>query len=261
MSTDFVEANLVDAAVGSAAWALGAAALAWATVAGARAAHRWSSRARSRRLLGRLELRPNALLTRWPIAFVGGARSPFWSEDHWGFAPRFLAEHGFECAALDLPWTAPAARARALRTALEESSGAFHLVFDGGAAALAEEAASWHLPQIASVTIARSPARCSGRASAFDLRPPSVNNVYQLEMPPPSRRLAAIEGRVLRAALAAHRSWAAAVAMFDRARGRSPAFEAPRPEEIASYDESLRLERRLLAHAISLAESECECFD
>lgn len=250
---------------------LAAAALLFAAVM--RKAQRWAAKARARRLLARLELRPNALLTRRPIAFVGGARSVFWNVEHWGFAPRFLAEHGYACAAFDLPWRSPQARATALRRALAEGDESYHLIFDAGERALAEEAAAWRLPQIASITVAKSAKRRAGgsratsalaagtaapRASAADLSPLSANNVYTLELSPPGRRASTLSGRALRAALAAHRAWAAALSAARALGGRPPSFEAPRAEEIALYDESLRLERRLLAHAISLAESELE---
>ncbi len=55
-------------------------------------------------LLKQLELRPNCLLTRYPIVFVGGPRSLFRPFDHWNSIPAFLREHGYEVIVLDPPF-------------------------------------------------------------------------------------------------------------------------------------------------------------
>ncbi|MCB0394297.1 MAG: hypothetical protein KDD25_07045 [Bdellovibrionales bacterium] len=42
------------------------------------------------------KLRPNCLLTRYPIVFVHGASSPFYFGRYWNQIPKYLHEHGFE---------------------------------------------------------------------------------------------------------------------------------------------------------------------
>lgn len=63
-----------------------------------------SNQARSRQQVP-FELKPNCLLTRWPLVFVTGPRSLFYFSTYWNLYTVFLAEHGYEVFTLHLPWS------------------------------------------------------------------------------------------------------------------------------------------------------------
>jgi hypothetical protein len=220
---------------------------------------------------------PNALLSRWPIAFVSGPRTAFWRADYWSFAPRYLAEHGYDVTAVDLPWQGAQSREAALRAALDRMPHRCHLIFDAASRDLARAAASWSHANAASLTVVASVARRApgyftmgrfmpglfaamrfaqtrrGRQrrdapSAEALRP-LINAIYELPISLPRPRQATFAGRLARAALAAHRATLAA---------RDPRSPRPLAEEIAAFDESLGVESQILAHAISLAERDAQ---
>lgn len=78
-------------------------------------------------------LRPNCLLTRWPILFVTGPRSLFYFSSYWNIYSPYLAEHGYETFTLHLPWNNLEARKKRFQEFLEiqEKSGKrFHLFMD-----------------------------------------------------------------------------------------------------------------------------------
>ena len=50
------------------------------------------------------ELKPNCLLTRYPLLFIHGRKSIFYFKNYWNLYPIFLAEHGYEVFHLNLPW-------------------------------------------------------------------------------------------------------------------------------------------------------------
>ncbi|HEY1079076.1 MAG TPA: hypothetical protein VGE46_03230 [Bdellovibrio sp.] len=92
----------------------------------------FSNQARARQDLP-FELKPNCLLTRWPILFVAGHRSLFYFKSYWNTYTPFLAEHGYEVFTLHLPWKSPEQRRQRLAQFLEqqESLGRhFHLMMD-----------------------------------------------------------------------------------------------------------------------------------
>ena len=63
-----------------------------------------------RRRLQELELRPNCLLTRFPILLIAGQRSIFRPFHYWNEIPDYLREHGYEVIVLDpTGWRAPKA--------------------------------------------------------------------------------------------------------------------------------------------------------
>ena len=81
------------------------------------------------------ELKPNCLLTRWPILFVTGHRSLFYFSKYWNHYPSFLSEHGYEVFTLHLPWSKRELRLKRMaeffKTRSEEGRR-FHLVVDSG---------------------------------------------------------------------------------------------------------------------------------
>lgn len=79
------------------------------------------------------ELKPNCLLTRWPLLFVTGPRSLFYFKTYWNSYPAFLAEHGYEVFTLHLPWNNPQQRLERFQHFLEqqeEHGRHFHLIMD-----------------------------------------------------------------------------------------------------------------------------------
>jgi len=78
-------------------------------------------------------LKPNCLLTRWPVLFVTGPRSLFYFSSYWNIYSSYLAEHGYETFTLHLPWSNLEARRKRFEEFLkiqEQSGKRFHLFMD-----------------------------------------------------------------------------------------------------------------------------------
>nr|BFD62631.1 hypothetical protein BdHM001_13120 [Bdellovibrio sp. HM001] len=91
-----------------------------------------SNRARRRQNVA-FELKPNCLLTRWPLLFVTGPRSIFYFSTYWNLYTVFLAEHGYEVFTLHLPWNKADLRKERFEHFLkqqEDLGRRFHLVVD-----------------------------------------------------------------------------------------------------------------------------------
>lgn len=91
-----------------------------------------SNRARRRQEIA-FELKPNCLLTRWPLLFVTGPRSIFYFSSYWNLYTVFLAEHGYEVFTLHLPWNKKDLRKVRFEYFLkqqEDLGRRFHLVID-----------------------------------------------------------------------------------------------------------------------------------
>jgi hypothetical protein len=79
------------------------------------------------------DLKPNVLLTRYPLVFVSGHRSLFYFLGYWDQIPPLLAAHGFEVFNLTLPWQGRTRRIERLRNFLEKKSNdglSMHLFID-----------------------------------------------------------------------------------------------------------------------------------
>ncbi|UXR63884.1 hypothetical protein EZJ49_12500 [Bdellovibrio bacteriovorus] len=91
-----------------------------------------SNRARRRQDIA-FELKPNCLLTRWPLLFVTGPRSIFYFSSYWNLYTAFLAEHGYEVFTLHLPWNKTNLRKERFEHFLKQQEDLgrhFHLVVD-----------------------------------------------------------------------------------------------------------------------------------
>jgi hypothetical protein len=76
-------------------------------------------------------LKPNCLLTRWPVVFVTGPRSLFYFSHYWNLYPVYLAEHGYEVFTVHMPWNETEARRAHFRKFLEVHAGKrYHFVVD-----------------------------------------------------------------------------------------------------------------------------------
>lgn len=77
------------------------------------------------------DLKPNCLLTRWPVVFVTGPRSLFYFRRYWNLYPIYLAEHGYEVFTVHLPWRSSPARRRYMQAFLEKHKNKkYHFVMD-----------------------------------------------------------------------------------------------------------------------------------
>ena len=76
-------------------------------------------------------LKPNCLLTRYPVVFLTGQRSLFYFRKYWNAYPEILAEHGYEVFTLHLPWRGPARSSR-MKNFLhnQTASKKFHFICD-----------------------------------------------------------------------------------------------------------------------------------
>lgn len=79
------------------------------------------------------DLKPNCLLSRYPLIFITGHRSLFYFLKYWNQIPDFLAEHGYQVFTLPLPWRNHQQRLNQLRRVLqdfEQRQQKFHFFFD-----------------------------------------------------------------------------------------------------------------------------------
>ena len=195
---------------------------------------------RRRRLEG-LELRPNCLLTRYPIAFVSGRRSVFRLFDHWNEVPSYLREHGYEVLLLE-----PAAKdgAQSLLAALDDLGGKCHIIADSSSRDALERMASIDHPNVVSLTLICNPTKTTqpARLAPSDLRP-LKKAVEIFELRPPALASGVADWLALRL-LRAHN-----VLVL----GRGQMVDALETAELSSR-EHWAIEGRFLELAISLAE-------
>lgn len=80
-----------------------------------------------------VELKPNCLLTRYPILFITGYKSLFYFMNYFNHQPDFLKEHGYEVVVLNLAWKSENARNTQLLHFLknaETQNKKFHIIYD-----------------------------------------------------------------------------------------------------------------------------------
>jgi hypothetical protein len=66
-------------------------------------------------------LRPNCLLTRYPICFVHGLKSVFNLANYWHGIPKYLKKHGYEIYDFKLPWRGPhESRVESIKSQMKE---------------------------------------------------------------------------------------------------------------------------------------------
>lgn len=95
---------------------------------------------------------PNCLLTRSPIVFITGLRSPFYFRHYWNDLPTYLVAHGYDVRVLRLPWSGTKERRIWMEKLLAQQS--VHLIMDPQTAE--EMAASIRSLPIRSLFIPRS---------------------------------------------------------------------------------------------------------
>lgn len=131
---------------------------------------RWqSARSRKKRFKG-LELRPNCLLTRYPIIFLSKPKSLLRPFDAWRDVPLFLREHGYEVLILT-----PVRNAafQSVHAALKDLDSKCHLIAGRSERALLEGIAEARLDNVASLTVVQRSSETGSQNSLHvdDLRP------------------------------------------------------------------------------------------
>ena len=209
---------------------------------------RWSSPiilqrqrlAAGRARLAKLELKPNCLLTRFPVVFVGGPIGLFRLHDNWNEIPAFLREHGYEVYSLQ---TSFKQFNKSVVNALADLATPCHLIADASLTAEIEFLSRESTPQIASLTLVRSSARAtrSSALTASDFRP--------------SRTL--IETLFIPVTRLSWRDWPAFFLIRTHNRTtlrRRSGIDGRETGDFASRDLTWSLEDRFLEHAVTLAE-------
>jgi hypothetical protein len=212
---------------------------------------------RKLRLRG-LELTPNCLLTRYPIAFLSGPRTLFRFLDHWNDVPLYLREHGYEVLIIEPSGRTPKERVEATAKALRENGGRCHLIADASLEADMELIAELGIPTLSSLTVVKNPERkvtglkSASQISIADLKPRrSAIEVFEIGSPLDfefDRARPSLLELSLRLLLKCHN-----LAL----RGRSAAVDAIETAELGLFHSSkqrFKNEERFLNLAVSLAE-------
>ncbi len=140
--------------------------------------------------LHQLQLKPNCLLTRYPIVFLCGRRSPFYFLNYWNQIPDFLREHGYDVATVTLPWRDLSKSAQTLGLVLSSYPHGCHLVGDSTIEShliffLERQIVDPRMSQIRSMTIIEAAQKIRqkkrkqsrrDRPSADDLRPSPIHS-------------------------------------------------------------------------------------
>ncbi|MGE3758088.1 MAG: hypothetical protein AB7H97_10040 [Pseudobdellovibrionaceae bacterium] len=119
-----------------------------------------------------IELRPNCLLTRYPLVFATGRKSIFYFLAYWNKTPEFLKQHGYEVLEFNLPWRNKAQRKMAwLEFAqwLEKENQKCHLLIDGATSVEIQEI--WTERPAVFQTLTVVSAASKSRIRAQDLKP------------------------------------------------------------------------------------------
>lgn len=197
-----------------------------------------------------LELKPNCLLTRYPMAFISGPRTLFRLFDHWNDIPLYLREHGYEVFVIEPSGRLQAERAESVRAAVSQLSSHCHLIADGSLESELKQIAQMRLPHVSSLTVVKARHRerfadlRSPALSVNDLRPVAMAvEVFEIDIA--DFRLSGLgaKGRLL--LLGAHNF------LIKR---RSQFVHPNETAEFSSVNPGFLIESRFLDLAISLAE-------
>lgn len=140
---------------------------------GARLAFQAFARRRRASRFGGLELRPNCLLTRYPIAFIARPPSIFRLFDDWRDVPLFLREHGYEVFVIE-PLKRDDITASVVH-ALDATPRKLHLIASAEFESTLTHIARLKHPMASSLTVVKKPraerVRTTSRLSIEDLKP------------------------------------------------------------------------------------------
>lgn len=200
-----------------------------------------------------LELRPNCLLTRHPIAFLSGPRTIFRLFDHWNDVPLYLREHGYDVIVIEPSGKTAEDRARATLQALASTDSSLHLIADSSLEREVELIAEQAPASLMSLTVVTNTER-EREAISEPLKPASLR----------PRRIAieTFEIQNSDASLGFESKGPSLLELTNRAllkchnfalRGRSAAVDALETAELGLF-RGFRNEERFLNLAVSLAE-------
>ena len=135
-------------------------------------------RARDKRFKG-LELKPNCLLTRYPIIFIAKQQTLFRVFEDWDDIPKYLREHGYEVMILS---PVPGFEVPSVVAAIDGLKSKCHLIAGGIHEKILHQIANAKNPHVASLTYVErnrkaSKVERSNSISIHDLRP----SVYAVE--------------------------------------------------------------------------------
>ncbi len=159
-------------------------------VIGASAAFQVSHRRHRNERFRGLQLKPNCLLTRYPIAFLSGPRTVFRLFDHWNDIPLFLREHGYEVFVIEPAGRNLKERTDSVRSSIAELNSNCHLIADGSLEADLEAIAEMKLANVTSLTVVKAAhrqrfVRSPSAPSVRDLKPLAVAvEIFQVDQPP-----------------------------------------------------------------------------
>lgn len=198
-----------------------------------------------KRVLAGLELTPNCLLTRYPIVFLAGRKSPFRPFCHWNDIPSYLREHGYDVWELDA--SHGDAPAEILLKSIESIPAAkCHLISDSASLAHLESIARMKHSKISSLTCVRNKHTSSFSAVPAPLSPSELKPLEH-----------AIEYFELADTSYFPRGWRALFAALCLHIHNLVFTERSRqvdPLETAEFETSFSLASRFLDLAVSLAE-------
>lgn len=206
-------------------------------------------RRRAARFRG-LVLKPNCLLTRYPIAFLSGPRTVFRLFDHWNDVPLYLREHGYDVYVIEPSGHHRDERAESVRTALAQLDSSCHLIADGSLEGDLEALAAMKLANVSSFTVVKSRERAESdrekrSLSVNDLKPlASAIEVFEVS-PPASFSIAAGSERLKLVLLGAHNFLI---------KHRTGLVHPVETAEVSFGQAGFQMEERFLDLAISLAE-------
>lgn len=80
--------------------------------------------------LKNLALRPNCLITKYPLLFVPGPRGLFFNKKPFLFLPEFLYQHGYQVQILNLPSRNLENRKKAFQKWIEKETKKINFIFD-----------------------------------------------------------------------------------------------------------------------------------
>lgn len=134
-----------------------------------------------------LELKPNCLLTRYPMAFISGPRTLFRLFDHWNDIPLYLREHGYEVFVIEPAGRTRLERTESVRVAVSQLETNCHLIADGSLEFELEELARMKMPHVTSLTVVKTRLRerfasREPTLSVNDLRPTATAvEIFEIE--------------------------------------------------------------------------------
>jgi hypothetical protein len=121
--------------------------------------------------LAALELRPNCLLTRYPILFLSGKRSLFRFFEHWNDIPVFLREHGYDVFVIEYGNSGDALQN--LLSIMDHLERPCHIIADASQADTLNRFANYRHSNAASFTLIQN----SRRSTQTDKKTVSVDDL------------------------------------------------------------------------------------